>query len=115
VRIFYRSVFWAIKSILTDNFVLIETREQNESEIGNLHQQIEELRENMIKLNHEHQSNLARLREEMILRSYQNSYPSLEGEDLPPGTVSKKLEEKEKKSFERKILDLTKSNRQLSQ
>jgi hypothetical protein len=51
----------------------------------------------------------------MILRSYQNSYPSLEGEDLPPGTVSKKLEEKEKKSFERKILDLTKSNRQLSQ
>lgn len=52
----------------------------------------------------------------MIIRCYNNSYASsLDDPDLPLGSVSKKLEEKEKKSLERKILDLTKSNRQLSQ
>lgn len=29
VRAFYKSIFWAIKNLLTDNFILIETREQN--------------------------------------------------------------------------------------
>lgn len=49
----------------------------------------------MIKLNSEHQNNLAKLREEMILRSYNNSYSSsLEDHEYVPGTVSKKLEEK---------------------
>ncbi len=62
VRLMYKAVFWAVRKLLEDNFVLIETREQNEGQISMLNQNITDMRENIIKLNHEHQGNLSRLR-----------------------------------------------------
>ena len=59
--------------------------------------------------------NLQRLREEMLVRYYSNSSNE---EESAPNSISlnnyKRLEEKEKKKFERKIVDLTKANRQIS-
>lgn len=62
---------------------------------------------------------MAKLREEMIVRSYDRSYGTNIEEQVVEGFgiggSVRKMEEKEKRGLEKKIFDLTKSNRQLSQ
>lgn len=114
VRMVYKGVFGIVRSMLEDNYLLIEAKEQNEAEIGLLKNNIEELRESIIILNHDHQTNLGKLREEMLERCYNYGNGVGEEQEYNANTF-RKVEEKDKKTLEKKIIDLTKSNSKLCQ
>ena len=86
-----------------------------------------ELKDKIYSLQADHQKALEQLREDMIGRYYatleENSSPTFQhshqnslysSANLLNAQSSKRAEEREKKGFEKKIMDLTKTNRQIT-
>jgi predicted RNase H-like nuclease (RuvC/YqgF family) len=64
-------------------------------------------REQIINLNAEYCRNITQAREELLMNR-------LEEQEMPAATSMKRLEEKERRELERRIQDLSKTNRQIT-
>jgi hypothetical protein len=104
-----KATFCCLKNLLFENYNIVNEREQRHQEVHALKQQVALLREQIMNMNTEYHRSLQQMREEIIINRLDNS---LEDPELAPGP--KRYEEKEKRELEKKIQDLTKTNRQVS-
>lgn len=71
-----------------------------------------EMKQQMQQMQGEHHQALEQLREEMMVRYYSNIEE--QENNVANNTNIKRLEERDRKNYERKIVDLTKTNRQIT-
>lgn len=72
-----------------------------------LREEVISQREQIINLNAEYCRSLTQAREELLMNR-------LEEQEMPAATSMKRLEEKERRDLERRIQDLSKTNRQIT-
>ena len=101
-----------MKNVLTDNYELHEVKDNLELDLNSLKQNNNDLKDKVHSMQIEHQRSLEQLREEMMSRYY--SAIEEQESNYNHAATMKRLEEKQKKNYEKKIIDLTKTNRQIS-
>jgi len=102
-----RALFFSLKNLLFENNFLVNRNGEVEMESQACREEIISQREQIIALNAEYCRNLAQAREELMINR-------LEEQELPPAASSKRLEEKERRELERRVQDLSRTNRQLA-
>lgn len=112
LRTFLRVLFTVVKSLLSDNYELHEIKDNLELDLNTAHQNTTEMKQQIQQMQAEHQQSLEQLREEMMVRYYSN-IEEQEANVVNSNNI-KRLEEKDRKNYERKIVDLTKTNRQVT-
>lgn len=67
-----RALLRALERLLIENYNIKMANEETNIKNNSLQTEIEELKENIVKMNLENQQNLTRLREEMMFRMYES-------------------------------------------
>lgn len=67
-----RALLRALERLLIENYNIKMANEETNIKNNSLQTEIDELKENIVKMNLENQQNLTRLREEMMFRMYES-------------------------------------------
>ena len=126
LKLFIRALFNVMKNVLMDNYQLHELKDNLELDLSGARELNNELKERVYSMQADHQRALEQLREDMMGRYYATLEENSGVSQNPNGSnissssqnqrneQNRRMEEKDKRNFEKKIIDLTKTNRQIS-
>lgn len=107
-------LYKAMEKVLKDNYQIRMLEEEQAVKICSLQGEIDEAKENLLRVTAEHQQSLSRVREDMAVRLYESMIEDDNEHPQHKASLPEKVWAREKKTFERKIFDLTKINCKLS-